>query len=172
MKIVIVLNGVSRKKKLFYSSILPALQKAHKVIVLETRRAGHAKQLAADHASYSNAILAAGGDGTLHEVLNGISATPYRPALGVIPLGSGNDFARTCKIKLQPNYLLQLLAQPPQLTDVGHIVCRDDNNKDKEEYFMNVCSAGMGPSTVNKMVSMPHWLGASGRYLGAILHTF
>lgn len=172
MKIVIILNGISSKKKLFYSSILPVLQKAHEIVVLETRRAGHAKQLAADYAPSCDALVAAGGDGTLHEVLNGISATPHRPALGVIPLGSGNDFAGACKIKLQPHYLLKLLAQPPKPTDVGHIVCKDGNNSDKEIYFMNVCSAGMGPSTVAKMATMPRWLSANGRYMLAILQTF
>ncbi|MFM8912260.1 MAG: diacylglycerol/lipid kinase family protein [Flammeovirgaceae bacterium] len=172
MKIAIILNGVSRKKGYFYSSILPALASKHQVAVFETQRAGDGKQLAMQHARYFDVLLAAGGDGTLHEVVNGLMAVPQRPTLGVIPLGSGNDFAGTCGIKAEGSYLLKLLQQAPKPTDIGHVVCHDDMGNAKQEYFINVCSAGMGPSTVSKMTRLPRWLGAQGRYLGAILQTF
>lgn len=172
MKITVVLNGVSRKKKIFYSSILPVISRAHEVLVVETQQAGDAKALAMQHATSCDAIMAAGGDGTLHEVVNGLLAKPYRPALGIIPLGSGNDFAGACGIKADGAHLLQLLQRPPKATDIGHITCRSGTGHTIEEYFINVCSAGMGPSSVSKMASMPRWLGAQGRYLMAIVQTF
>src|SRR5690606_30451237 len=43
-------------------------------------------------------IIAAGGDGTLYEVINGMANQPNRPALGVIPVGTTNDFARALGI--------------------------------------------------------------------------
>ncbi|WP_100330215.1 diacylglycerol kinase [Bacillus xiapuensis] len=43
-------------------------------------------------------VIAAGGDGTLNEVVNGLAEQEYRPKLGVIPMGTTNDFARALQI--------------------------------------------------------------------------
>ena len=45
-------------------------------------------------------VIVAGGDGTVHEAANGLMTASQRPALGVIPTGSGNDFAKACGIDL------------------------------------------------------------------------
>lgn len=172
MRVSIILNAVSRKKRKFYSSILPALQAHHQTTVFETKFAGHARDLAATHGSNCDVLLAAGGDGTLHQVLNGIMTLPNRPVLGVIPIGSGNDFAGASEIRADAKYLLELLQNPPHSTDIGKIYCHDNRGNAIEEYFMNVCSAGMGPTTVAEMANMPSWLGAQGRYLAAIVKTF
>jgi diacylglycerol kinase (ATP) len=172
LRVGIILNAVSRQKQKFYSSILPALQAHHHTTVFETEFAGHARDLAAAHGSNCDVLFAAGGDGTLHQVLNGIMALQNRPVLGVIPIGSGNDFAGACGIRAEAKYLLELLQKPPHSTDIGKIYCHDDDGNAIEEYFMNVCSAGMGPTTVREMANMPSWLGAQGRYLAAIVKTF
>src|SRR6187399_875113 len=54
------------------------------------------RQYAADGATR---VLAVGGDGTLNEVVNGIHLSGASPALGVVPVGHGTDFARTIGIK-------------------------------------------------------------------------
>jgi len=61
------------------------------VEVRPTERPGHATEVA--HAADHEAIVAVGGDGTLHEVANGLAARPReeRPRLGVVPAGSGNS---------------------------------------------------------------------------------
>lgn len=59
-----------------------------------TERAGHAKEIVEEltaNGEFTH-LIAMGGDGTLHEVLNGIKDTG-KCTLGLIPLGSGNDFA-------------------------------------------------------------------------------
>ena len=43
-------------------------------------------------------VIAAGGDGTLNEVINGLAEQPNRPILGILPLGTTNDFARALGI--------------------------------------------------------------------------
>ena len=43
-------------------------------------------------------IVAAGGDGTVHEVINGISEKEHRPAVAIIPAGTTNDYARVLQI--------------------------------------------------------------------------
>lgn len=172
MKIAIILNGISSKKKKFYTAILPALQSSFAISVFETNHAGHAQTLAAEVGKKFEAVLAAGGDGTLHEVLNGIMTLSDRPALGVIPLGSGNDFAGACGIEATAASIQERLHQPARPTDIGKIVCYDAAGQHIEKFFMNVCSVGMGPSTVSRMKTKPAWLGTNGKYLLSILQTF
>lgn len=61
-----------------------------------TERPRHATELAARAKDYDT-VLALGGDGVVHEVANGLMSIEEssRPVLGVVPVGSGNDFART-----------------------------------------------------------------------------
>jgi diacylglycerol kinase (ATP) len=69
----------------------------------ETRSPGQATALAAAalQAGY-DLIVAAGGDGTIHEVVNGLAADFTRARLGIIPLGTGNDLARTLALPADP----------------------------------------------------------------------
>ena len=70
---------------------------------------GHAIELAkqAGEQGY-NIIIAMGGDGTVHEVINGIMQIPedYRPILGVVPVGSGNDFAHAISAPTKSEHAL------------------------------------------------------------------
>ncbi|WP_291289803.1 YegS/Rv2252/BmrU family lipid kinase [Enorma sp.] len=61
-----------------------------------TERARHATELAEAAADFDS-VIALGGDGVVHEVVNGLMHIDRdaRPAMGVVPVGSGNDFART-----------------------------------------------------------------------------
>lgn len=47
-------------------------------------------------------VVVAGGDGTVHRAVNGLAGLPPAPPLGIIPLGTGNDFARTLGMPLDP----------------------------------------------------------------------
>lgn len=66
-----------------------------------TNAPGHASDIAA-HAGSFDSLVALGGDGVVHEVANGLMRLPKedRPALGLIPYGSGNDYARTLGMSL------------------------------------------------------------------------
>jgi diacylglycerol kinase (ATP) len=177
LKILIVINGISRKKEKFYSEILPPLQKKFEIVITETSHAGHASQLALEAANKKfDCVIAAGGDGTLHQVVNGIlgaNANQTIPSVGLIPLGSGNDFATTCGLSLNANSIAKLLeANQPKPTDVGKICCCDSDGSKIERYFINACSVGMGPATVQQMAKSTKWLSADLRYLTSILQTF
>ncbi len=177
LTILIILNGISRKKKKFYSEILPVLQKKFEITIAETSYAGHARQLAAEGVGKNyDCILAAGGDGTLHQVVNGIlneNTNQKILSVGLIPLGSGNDFATTCGLAFDANEIGKLLeANQPKPTDVGKIVCCDAQDNEITRYFINACSVGMGPATVQRMEKSSTWLGADLRYFTSILHTF
>lgn len=64
--------------------------------ISQTKRPRHATEIASGAGAYDT-VLALGGDGVVHEVVNGLMrlSPVERPTLGVIPVGSGNDFART-----------------------------------------------------------------------------
>src|SRR5690349_11240713 len=75
---------------------MTAVQSLGEVAVHTTKHAGDATTLAREGvaAGYPR-IVAAGGDGTINEVINGIAPDFARVQFGIIPLGTGNDFART-----------------------------------------------------------------------------
>ena len=81
-------------------------------------------------------VFVAGGDGTLNEVLNGIAAADGLGAttLGVIPLGTGNDFATAAGIPAEPeDAIARLLAGHAHPIDVGRVNGR---------CFLNVSAGG------------------------------
>jgi diacylglycerol kinase (ATP) len=78
--------------------------------ILESRERGHARELAAEAVRAGcDLVIAAGGDGTIHEVVQGLMAAPGRTRLGVLPFGTGNDLARTLGIPDDPAEAVALL---------------------------------------------------------------
>ncbi|MEX2414726.1 MAG: diacylglycerol kinase [Paenibacillaceae bacterium] len=79
-------------------------------------------------------IIAAGGDGTLYEVINGMAGKENRPKLGIIPLGTTNDFARALGIPKYWEFACDLIvAQHTRAIDVG---------KANQRYFINIAGGG------------------------------
>lgn len=84
-------------------------------------------------------LIVAGGDGSIHEAVNGIMRSGKSVALGVIPIGTGNDFAKAARIPLHWEDAVMLLAgrlhngTPPRAIDVGRM---------NDRYFAN--GAGVG----------------------------
>jgi diacylglycerol kinase (ATP) len=84
-------------------------------------------------------VIVAGGDGSIHEAVNGILKSSGHAALGVIPTGTGNDFAKACAIPLNWEHATRLLAdritadESPRKLDVGMF---------NDRFFAN--SAGIG----------------------------
>ncbi len=178
MKIGIILNGISRKKNFFYTSIYPSLQQNFKAEVFETQHTQHAIELASTAVKEKfDYILAAGGDGTLNQVLNGVmlhqQGENILPTIGIIPLGTGNDFAKMCGLKPDATHISSLLTQNnAQPTDIGKLNCLGENGETVAKYFINVCSVGMGPEVVRRLVKSDRSLGPTFTYLKAITETF
>jgi diacylglycerol kinase (ATP) len=90
-------------------------------------------------------LIAMGGDGTVHEVINGIMKLPEnkRPILGVVPVGSGNDFAHAIGIPMASDHALdRALKSEPSTIDLG--LMTDEHGR--KEYFDN--TIGIGFDTV------------------------
>lgn len=80
-------------------------------------------------------IVAAGGDGTVSEVINGVSGLEKRPLIGIIPAGTTNDLARALKIPRA------------DLIEAAHVIARGwtipmDVGKVNDSYFINIAAGG------------------------------
>lgn len=86
-------------------------------------------------------VIALGGDGTVHEVINGLMRVPSqkRPLLGIVPIGSGNDFAHYLKLSLDPSEALQRIFNGE--TDTFDVGCLTDD-RGRSEYFNNTLGIG------------------------------
>lgn len=101
-----------------------------------TKHDGHAMKIAQDSAKYDSVIVV-GGDGVVHETASGIMNIPKkdRPILGVIPVGSGNDYARSLGMSFKVKQAVdQLMHAHIKEVDVGQ--CND-------KYFIETLSFGI-----------------------------
>ncbi len=91
-------------------------------------------------------VIAAGGDGTLNEVINGIAEHASEVTVGLIPLGTGNDFARMLTLPSSVDDCVDILSagavRPIDLVRV---------TSDQVRYFVNVSAAGFSGTVNEKM---------------------
>ena len=71
---------------------------AEKIHIAVTAYPGHAKEIAALEGNRYETVICCGGDGTLNEVISGLSGLESRPVIGYIPMGSTNDLANNIGI--------------------------------------------------------------------------
>ena len=87
-------------------------------------------------------VIAMGGDGTAHEVMSGLMQVPAekRPVMGIVPIGSGNDFAYSIGINQKPDHALAhaLNAENIKPVDIG--LMTDEHGR--KEYFDNTLGIG------------------------------
>ena len=100
-------------------------------------------------------IISVGGDGTLHHVVNGIMKQRYiktsKIKLGVIPLGTGNDWIKTYGIPLSIKKSINIIISNKTIyQDIGYINMLDN----KIEYFNNLAGIGYDGYIVNKLTSL------------------
>ena len=91
-------------------------------------------------------IIAAGGDGTLNEIVNGIAALGSDVRIGVLPLGTGNDFARSLGLGTNLEACIDVLRAGR--TRVVDLVCV---TSDRVRYFVNVSAGGFSGVVDEKM---------------------
>jgi diacylglycerol kinase (ATP) len=98
---------------------------------------GHAEQLARDTSQGCELIVSAGGDGTLNEIVNGLAASGCDRSLGIVPLGTGNDFARTLGLTTNVDAAVENIVNgTPRPIDLVRVT------SDQVRYFVNVSSGG------------------------------
>ena len=93
-------------------------------------------------------IISAGGDGTLNEVVNGVAEQSAQCRVGIVPLGTGNDFARSIGLSGKVDECLDIIAQgdtkPIDLVRV---------TSDQVRYFVNVSAGGFSGAVDEKLTT-------------------
>jgi diacylglycerol kinase (ATP) len=136
-----------------------------------TERPGHAIHLAREAASAGQAlIVAVGGDGTLHEVANGILDAGARTVLGYVGMGTGGDFRRTLGIEHRLDAYVEAIANGRDLpVDVGKLRFRAPDGTAASRWFINIVSAGMGGLVDRYVAETTKSLGGGAAYFLASL---
>lgn len=130
-----------------------------------TEGPGHATELAREALGQGlRFLVAVGGDGTIHEVVNGMLEDD-RPVsgdavLGVVAAGTGSDFVKTFGIPAtMPAHAVAHLDGPNSFPiDIGKITYRE-NGSETTRYFANIAEVGLGAAAVAKAQRLPRWLG-------------
>jgi lipid kinase YegS len=133
----LILNGKVAGNTALQSAVMQQRAAGHRIEVRATSGKGDARRFVKE-ADELDLLIAAGGDGTLNEVVHGLMAlsTVARPVLGIVPLGTANDFATGCGIPLEPEEALTLCMQGREIpVDVG---------KANKHWFLNAASVGFG----------------------------
>ena len=118
--------------------LLARLERLGPATVRVTRGRGDAERFARDAVRRRfDYIVAAGGDGTVNEVVNGIARRGNRVRLGILPLGTGNDFARVLRLPaaVEDNIDI-LLSRETKSIDLVRV------KSDATRYFVNVSAGG------------------------------
>lgn len=143
---LLIFNPTSGREQAAKKAVLAEaiLSKAGvKVDMYATRGPNDAESVAAEACQGTyDTIIACGGDGTLHEIVNGISAggengegeSHKEIRLGIIPAGTANDFARALKIPMEPVQACKVILKGRvQKTDVGSL---------NHRLFINIAGGG------------------------------
>ena len=160
----LILNGKVAGNDAFRAAVARQREAGHRIEVRVTSAKGDAQRFVSE-AGKVDLLIAAGGDGTLNEVLHGLMNLPEvtRPILGIVPLGTANDFAVGCGIPRDPAKALALCMRGEGVPiDVG---------KANDHWFINAASFGFGAEiTATTSPELKRLLGpAAYTVMGAIL---
>jgi lipid kinase YegS len=160
----LILNGKAAGNPALQNAVVQQRAAGHRIKVRVTKKKGDARRFAAE-AGKADLLIAAGGDGTLNEVVHGLMdlSKAARPVLGIVPLGTANDFATGCGIPRDPEEALVLCMKGQGVPiDIG---------KANEHWFLNAASVGFGAEvTATTPPELKRLLGpAAYTVMGAIL---
>jgi lipid kinase YegS len=163
-KVLLILNGKVAGDDALRTALVKQRAAGHSIEVRVTWKKGDARRFVSK-AGDVDLLIAAGGDGTLNEVVHGLMdlLIAARPVLGVIPLGTANDFATGCGIPRDLEKALALCLESESVPiDVG---------KANQYWFINAASGGFGAEiTATTSPELKRLLGpAAYTVMGAIL---
>ena len=105
-----------------------------------------------------DSIFIAGGDGTVHDVIEIVAAESFRPTIGIFPFGTSNEFAKFIGIPMDIEKALTVISeQNSKPADIGRL---------GERYFMNVAAAGSLANIIHETPShLKSWFGEIAYYV-------
>ncbi len=137
---LLILNGKGAGNEELRQAVTRLREEQITLYVRVTWEHGDAARYVAEAAQLGvGTVVAGGGDGTINEVAAALVQLPAhnRPALGILPLGTANDFAMACNIPPSPELALQLAIK-------GRSVPIDLAKVNGERYFINMATGGFG----------------------------
>ncbi len=139
MKIALIIRPAAGEERMeeYRAAVSRLREKGHEVTPRITFEGGDGRRLAraAARARY-DLVIAAGGDGTIHEVVNGIAGEDWQPRLGIVPAGTANDFAAGLDLPKE-------IAEAIRIAVTGQPLSVDIARAN-ERYFINVSTGGFG----------------------------
>lgn len=137
-----------------------------------TVEAGDAECLAREAAASADAVVVVGGDGTIHEAVNGLAGTGA--VFGVLPFGTGNDFAHALGMPDDvPAAVAALAAADVRDTDLGRVRWEtptpDGGAAWSTRRFANCLGVGFD-ALAALGAARTKWLGGNAAYVAAVLH--
>lgn len=161
----LILNGKKADRPDVRAAVIAVREAGHELEVRVTWERGDAARLVAEAAREGvGRVIAGGGDGSVNEVAAGLMKleAAHRPALGILPLGTANDFATACGIPWEPEAALLLAVRGrPLPVDIGR--CND-------AVFVNVASGGFGAEiTADTPLPLKNFLGGGAYTLMGLL---
>ena len=142
---------------------------------LFSEREGHVVELARSAVEQGARLcVVVGGDGTVNEAVNGVLAGKAGDVeLAVLPCGTGDDFARTFGLPLDPEQALSIAAEGvSRPIDVGRARFRSRDGSLEERYFANFAGAGISGAIALRGAETSRRLGARAAYFWATVAVF
>ncbi|MCY7945972.1 YegS/Rv2252/BmrU family lipid kinase, partial [Bacillus atrophaeus] len=145
-KALLIYNGNAGKKNIekTLGSVVPILsQSIDELIIKPTRRKDDAYQFCKTLDDTIDILFVLGGDGTVHECINGIAALDKKPAVGILPGGTCNDFSRELGIPQNLQKAAEALVSGKK---ISVDVC-----KMNDRFFLNFWGIGLITETSNNI---------------------
>jgi diacylglycerol kinase (ATP) len=171
-RVVLLVNPASGKGRAApAASVLAARlrERGHDVVLVQAADAARSLTQLRDavQAAPTAAVVACGGDGTVHLCLQVVAGTDI--ALGMLPIGTGNDSATHLGIPAHPRAAADVVADAlatgrRRILDAGHVSAADG----EQRWYLGVLSSGFD-SLVNERANVMTWPRGQARYLRAIL---
>jgi diacylglycerol kinase (ATP) len=161
---MLVYNGKAGQKNIEKSlaACVPILSaELDSLLLLPTRREGHARELCKEYGPEMDVVFILGGDGTVHECINGLAPLKTRPAIGILPGGTCNDFSRTLNTPQNlRDAALSLIAGEAEPVDIMQA---------NEDYFLNFWGIGLvAEASENIKATEKNLFGRIGYFLSAL----
>jgi diacylglycerol kinase (ATP) len=166
-------SGGGKTGKIFDAMRVPLRRALGDFDVAFTERGRHAVDIARDAAIEGRGVVVAvGGDGTIHEVVNGLMEARDKgskpPRLGVIGQGTGGDFRRTLGIEHRlDRYCAAIAAGRTRRLDVGRATFSGHDGAPGASFFVNILSVGIGGIVDQLVAEASRGLGGTFAYFGA-----
>ena len=143
---ILIVNPTSgREQAVKYA---PKMEKVLKeqyqsVCTRKTEKSGDAEQFAENAANAGMDVFCMGGDGTIHEVINGLARSENNPSFGFVPFGTVNDLARALHIPRTPHAAINMLRDA--------VTSRISIGRINDRYFVNIVAAGLLPEAMSRV---------------------